>query len=527
MGHTSGTAVTRRNLLAGMGLATATLGLGASAAKAEPDAPVFDEEYDVVVVGFGFAGATAAVYAGDTGAKVLMVDAAPAGHEGGNSRYCAQVAVYSTDKESMKTCYRGLGWLMDQDDEVLDAFAEGLGETYDIAKHLGADEAIIWSEYLASEEGSDPENKTARVIRGLRDYGTPEFPELPGSDAIDGVTAHAGIRDAVFYGIANEAANAHENVTVWLESPARHLIQDASGRVTGVTVQHEGADVRVKAARGVVLACGGFECNRQMIQDYLGCPRLAPLGGLYNNGDGIRMTMEVGADLWHMHVYESIGMLGGNHVEVPDGERVIYVTSSKFLNAASGSFICIAEDGSRFFREDQVERHGHLYQHGIWRVPNTSNRPHLVFGEAQKTTFEEAGFMPENMGELLVSAATAEELAALIDADPAILSRTVERFNTYAAQGEDIEFDRAPETMAPFEGTLYALPLQPTVLNTQGGPRRNARAQVVGLDGNPIEGLFSAGECGGICAFSYQGGSNVAECLVFGKIAGTNAALGV
>ena len=135
--------------------------------------------------------------------------------------------------------------------------------------------------------------------------------------------------------------------------------------------------------------------------------------------------------------------------------------------------------------------------------------------------------MPENMGELLVSAATAEELAALIDADPAILSRTVERFNTYAAQGEDIEFDRAPETMAPFEGTLYALPLQPTVLNTQGGPRRNARAQVVGLDGNPIEGLFSAGECGGICAFSYQGGSNVAECLVFGKIAGTNAALGV
>lgn len=82
--------------------------------------------------------------------------------------------------------------------------------------------------------------------------------------------------------------------------------------------------------------------------------------------------------------------------------------------------------------------------------------------------------------------------------------------------------------MRPFEGdAYYALPLQPCVLNTQGGPRRNARAQVVAIDGSPIAGLFSAGECGGVTANRYQGGGNVAECLVFGRIAGTNAAAGL
>ena len=81
--------------------------------------------------------------------------------------------------------------------------------------------------------------------------------------------------------------------------------------------------------------------------------------------------------------------------------------------------------------------------------------------------------------------------------------------------------------MRAFEGTLYALPLQPSVLNTQGGPRRNAKAQVVDTNSEPIKGLFSAGECGGVNALYYQGGGNVAECLVFGKIAGENAAMGV
>ena len=338
---------------------------------------------------------------------------------------------------------------------------------------------------------------------------------------------HPDYFDGAFYPMVQQTVEATPAITVWLESPATHLIQDPqTGAVTGVVVEHEGEELRIGAG-GVVLACGGFECNQQMIQDYLGVPRLAPLGGLHNNGDGIRMAQEVGADLWHMHNYESLGMLGGNQYEVPAGERAILMLSARYKPSVKGAYICVAEDGSRFLREDQGDRHGHLYSHGFWRIPNTSNRPWAVFDEAQKAVIEENGHMPMNVDEAIVSADTVEELAGLIGADPAILARTVERFNGYAASGEDIEFGRDPESMRAFEGTFYALPLQPTVLNTQGGPRRNAKAQVVDTNGDPIPGLFSAGECGGVNTFYYQGGSNVGECLVFGRIAGTNAAQGV
>ena len=101
------------------------------------------------------------------------------------------------------------------------------------------------------------------------------------------------------------------------------------------------------------------------------------------------------------------------------------------------------------------------------------------------------------------------ELAEAIGADPDILTKTIARFNGYAESGEDIEYDRPAETMRAFEGTLYALPLQPAMLNTQGGPRRNAKAQVMGTDGQPIPNLFSAGELGGVNAFYYQGTGNV------------------
>lgn len=80
--------------------------------------------------------------------------------------------------------------------------------------------------------------------------------------------------------------------------------------------------------------------------------------------------------------------------------------------------------------------------------------------------------------------------------------------------------------MAKFDevGPYYALAVQQTVLNTQGGPRRNARAEVVDPDNQPIPHLYSAGELGGVSAGRYQAGENIAECLISGKIAGQNAA---
>ena len=523
--------VTRRQFVAGTAVGAAVACSAAMSRAASADASgseSFDASYDVVVVGYGFAGAAAALYAADAGAKVLVVDAAPQGEEGGNSRFCAQVCAYSTDKDSMLAYYKALGWKFDQDEGVLEAFVDGLAEIPEIFERMGAADRIVVGDFLETEAGQNTDDPAVKVLRALRAYGTPEYPELPGGEAIDSVTAHVGARDGFFYQCAQEAVEAEEGVEVWLESPARSLVFDSEEhRVTGVVVEHDGKALRVEAAKGVVLASGGFECNTQMVQDYLGVPYLAPVGGMHNNGDGIRMAQQVGADLWHMSVYESMGMLGGNEYAVPQGERAIYITSGKFVKCVAGALVCVADDGSRFLREDLTERHGHLYSHGVWKVPNIASTPHMVFDAAEKAVLEEAGCLPDGVDDKLLSAETAEELAEAMGVDAEIFARTISRFNSYAENGEDLEYDRAPESMKPFEGTLYALPLQPTVLNTQGGPRRNAQAQVISVTGNPIAGLFSAGECGGICTFNYQGASNVAECIVFGRIAGTNAAQGV
>ncbi len=527
MSAKSSASVSRRSFIAAAG-GTAALAATASVATAAlADEAAYDETYDVVVIGYGAAGGTAAFYAAKAGAKVLLVDSAPEGEEGGNSRFCGQIAMYTEDVDALERYLHNLGWKMDQDDEVVRTYAEGLATTPDIFREMGAEAPCIWSEYAAEHKNDGP---TAGLdIAAIYEWVCPEYPELGDSDSVDAVTAHDVCFDGFMYATVQGGVESQaENITVWLESPAKHLIQDPETKaILGAVIEHEGAELRIGANSGVVLACGGFECNKQMIQDFLGIPRMAPIGGLHNFGDGVRMGIEVGADLWHMHNYEGLGMLGANSYEVEEGERCQLFMSSGFEPATHGALICVAEDGSRYFREDYIDRHGHVYSHGTWRIPNQCYRPWMVFDEEQKALLEELGKLPTNVDEKIVSADDAAGLAALIEADPEILAKTIERFNGYAETGEDIEYDRPAETMRAFSGTLYALPLQPAMLNTQGGPRRNAKAQVMGTDGEPIKGLFSAGELGGVNTFYYQGTGNVGECLVFGRIAGENAAKGV
>lgn len=105
------------------------------------------------------------------------------------------------------------------------------------------------------------------------------------------------------------------------------------------------------------------------------------------------------------------------------------------------------------------------------------------------------------------------------------LEATIEDFNKMANDGYDPAFKRSAETMKAFgDGPFYAIEMIQAFLNTQGGARRNARAEVVGVDGEPIPHLYSAGEFGGMTPYQYNGGGNMAECLIFGAIAGANAA---
>lgn len=123
------------------------------------------------------------------------------------------------------------------------------------------------------------------------------------------------------------------------------------------------------------------------------------------------------------------------------------------------------------------------------------------------------------------AAGTLHGLAGLIDVPAAALTATVERFGEFAAVGKDPQWDRAADKMAALTAPpCYAMELTPAFVNTQGGPRRDEHARVIGADGAPIGRLYSAGELGSIYSFLHQGGGNIGECFAFGRIAGRNAA---
>lgn len=473
---------------------------------------IWKANYDVVVLGFGGAGATAARFAADNGAKVLLVDAAPEGHEGGNTRYSAQAIGTSKDFNKTKKYYQKLTEPMSLDEDMIDTFVKGM---VDMPNYV--------SNYLGVKPWSVRE-----YAPELRD-SFEEYPEYTGVESYDFTTVNKGLFDASLWHILKkQVVKRHNKIDVLYETPALELIQDpANQQITGVVIKHDGKKLNIQAKNGVVVATGGFENNQRMIEDFLGATKLAPLGTLYNKGDGIRMVQEIGGDLWHMHNFESGGVLHGMTFAVPRGERGRVMPAKQKEIIDHGATFVVGDDGTRYFNETEIHRHGHIKNHGQWKVPMNQDHPYLIFDENKKQELDNDPIIGEYKPycDHVIMAESVSELAEKIGLDSTILQTTVDRFNKAANEQNDPEFHRDPHSMRAFVGSkIFAVKMEQTMLNTQGGPRRNTKAEVLDTKGNPIPNLYSAGELGGICANQYQGGGNLAECLIWGKIAGENAA---
>lgn len=482
------------------------------------DTIAWDGSYDVVVVGFGGAGAVAAKTAADEGANVLLLEKAPEGHEGGNTRYCGQLWMYGhEDYEATLAYLTALQGSRTYSQPMLETYAKGIASLRTT---------------LENDFGTNPETFAdwGNVDSPSMKMMSPEYPELPGSDKISLCTIQWSAGDGHLWKVFRQnVTDRADKIDIWFESPATHLIQDPETKtIVGVELTRGGETLRIRALNGVVLTCGGFENNPEMVECYLGMANSAAIGTLYNTGDGVRMAMEAGADLWHMDVYEGdgIGAFGGVSYAVEQGERAVKFDHSdgKGNFDVSGSYFFAGADGSRYLREDEISRHGHTYQTGSWDNPKRSTRSFLIYDSAYAQKLESK--IPEAFQGQLLSAGTLEELASLCGMDAEILSATFASYNSYAKSGVDLQLGRSAESMEALSasGPYYALELIPAILNTQGGARRNENAEVLDTNGDPIPHLYSAGEFGGITGFMYQGGGNMAECIIFGQIAGRNAA---
>lgn len=523
----------RRNFLKGSAVGLAAIaGVGALAGCAPKqkgqsgtasdgmtyaDTIEWNGEYDVVVVGFGGAGAVAARYAAQEGAKVLLIDKAPLGNEGGNTRYCGQLIQYSEDKEAMRSYFSGLAAGHDLPEDVLETFAQGLTET----KQMLIDDFDVPEEnFMHWKEDCS--------LQPLIAYFLPEYPEIEGGDKLDLISVNRQEQgfSHLWKTYRKKIDSMSDQIDVWCNAPAVELHQDpVSKAVIGVAIEKDGELVNVRAHNGVVLSCGGFENNKAMVESYLGLSKFAVSGSLFNTGDGIKLASQVGADFWHMEAYEGNCFFWGG-TSFPIGETEHSFTSvmnNPYLSV--GSYVVVGNDGQRYLTEDAVARHGHMPSNGEWIMVKRPHTSYWVWDSAQDELIRSMNGLAGH-DDQVVSADTIADLETKLGISAGALQSTIDGFNRSAKDGFDPDFKRAPESMRPFSesGPYYAIELVQAILNTQGGARRNGNAEVLGTDGEPIPHLYSAGEFGGITPYQYNGGGNMAECLIFGKLAGINAA---
>ncbi len=477
----------------------------------------WDVEADVVVVGFGAAGMAAAVTAYELGRSVVILEKAPEGKEGGNTRVAGQGYLNTSDATGAAAYLRALCGHF--------AVPEAMVEVW-------ADEMCKNNDWLAGLGGDPQEHQHPPV--GI------EFPDLPGSDTVhkfhDGPTYGYSLTWKLFERLVKERP-----IKVLYETPGRALIQnDITKEILGVRGEHNGKPVFVKARRGVALTCGGFENNQDMIRNYLpGVPYCYTSGSPFNEGDGITMALTVGADLWHMNNYAGPSMA----LKVPEVPTTFSMQALHYSKEIPGGAIVVGPDGRRFCDEKFKTRHGKVPINGRWLPLPTPCPMYLIFDHAHFSAgplydkhpshgwtqiIEKYDWSADNSRELANGWITqADSIAALgrkIGVDGAVLEASVARWNTSVAAGKDAEFGRTLMLAPIAQGPFYAIELSPSMLNTQGGPRRDEKARIVRPDGSPIPRLYSAGELGSIYSYLYQGTGNIGECLAFGRIAGRNAA---
>ncbi|MBI2171139.1 MAG: FAD-dependent oxidoreductase [Chloroflexi bacterium] len=484
----------------------------------QPTIPVtWDRQADVVVVGFGAAGAATAITAHDAGARVLMLEKAPKGQEGGNTRVAGQGYLYVSDVDKAIAYLNALCGHYAVPQDMVRVWAEEVHRNNDWLKSVGGD---------PQEHQHQPE--------GI------EFPDLPGSDSVH------KFHDGPIVGYSNTwkafARAVHERqVEILYETPGVELIQNGATReILGVRAEQDHRPINVKAKKAVVLTCGGFENNQEMIRNYLpGIPYCYTTGTPYNEGDGVRMAMAVGAELWHMNNYAGPSMA----LKVPEFRTTFPMRPLGPTGELPGGMIITGPDGTRFGDEKRRTSHGKVKVAGRWGPLST---PCPMFMILDHTLFSTgplynkgaaSGWNPlvevydwskDNQAELakgwIKKADTIAALARIVGQDPRVLEDTVSRWNQHCDVGEDRDFGRTKMLNPIKEAPFYAVELSPSMLNTQGGPRRNEKGQILRPDRTPIPRLYSAGELGSIYSYLYQGTGNIGECLAFGRISGRNAA---
>ena len=305
---------------------------------------------------------------------------------------------------------------------------------------------------------------------------------------------------------------------VVLNCKAESLTKNDAGKVTGVIAfdTKNGQEYHFTAKNAVILATGGYSASAELVKKYNGLSGLPTSNAPTSTGDGITLGTAAGA-----------ATTGMEYIQIhPHGNPMTGGLQSHFAGVIKNS-IYVNKLGKRF-----VEESG--------RRDVISNATIAQPGQIMYSIFDSEGGFYAGVKELpaaelenltskgyLYVGGTLEELAKKAGIDPEGLKATVARYNELVAVGKDTDFEKDEVELPIAKAPFYCVPLSPTLHHTMGGLKINTEAQVLREDGSVIAGLYAAGEVtGGIHGSNRVGGNALTDGVVFGRIAGKNAAMG-
>jgi len=485
--------------------------------------PSWHHAADVVVIGFGAAGAVAAISACDQGARVLILEKQPPKSHLSTSSMSGGAFICPTD---VSAAIQYMEHLSKVDEELSWTDKESLR---------------VWAEYTCQNK------QWVERLGGnvkLRARGGEQ--NVPGSDCIE-VYQFPGRGHGLMKFLKHHVGT--RKIQVLYDARAEKLLLHEGEGVQGVRARHQDEFIQIKASQAVIMAPGVFEFNEEMKLNYLNTYPTYFAGSPANTGDGIRMVQEAGASLWHMNCCSASWVLkfsGSPMALGPDfgGMRGFKKWVHSPTQAIPCGYIIVDKYGRRFTNEN-FKRHTAYYELTLYdsqrleypRIPSywifdrkrieAGPLPLMFYGPMLYRLYP---WSKDNQEEIkkgwIIRGDHIKELAHQLEMDPFVLDQTIQNYNKYCQQREDPEFNRPPQHLVPIqEPPFFAVKIWPGSANTQGGPRRNHRAQVLKGNGEPIPRLYAAGEFGSIYGMLYPAtGGNLAECMAFGRIAGEEAA---
>jgi len=535
--------------------------------QAHPDDELWDASADVVVVGSGAAGFSAAVTAAERGASVIMLEradwvggtTAKAGAtywipnnplmrqkgmtdpRDGALRYMARLSFprsYSPAGEFLglsRTTY-----------ELLAAYYDNASVMVEELMSLGAIHPVL--DLATPDYNADLAEDLAPYGRHLRPDFVPDGSGSTGGDMLIG-----GLR----------AAAEARGVRILVGHRAADVVRADDGAVVGVEVHRRAGTMLVRARRGVVFASGGFAHNAAMAADYLRGPIFGGCAAGTNTGDLVRIAASVGAALgnmsnaWWSQVVVETARHGPTIKDVwlPFGDSMIQVNRHG-RRAVNEKMVYNERSQVHFLWSAHGREYPNLlmfmiYDEAVANAPGTmssmrqpvplagENASHVITGHTWDDLARNIDARLEQLAELTGGLRLAPDFVSE-------LRQTIARFNGFAETGRDLDFHRGETpiqvawhglprrpgmtnpTMHPLagHGPYHAIILGAGALDTKGGPRINPDGQILSVDGKPIPGLYGAGNCIAAPAGQayWSAGATIGSALTFGYLAGRHAA---